>query len=293
MFFFVFSAIVILSIAIFLTIAPLSKGSKTNDDENISVILQSPRELTMYLHEEVNLLDGFLLVYPQESVGDINVEISSRSALSKGGLQFDNFTLRASIVGYYYVTFSINLDEDRKVSDTLTVNVRDANPKAELSACIFEVGQEINLNDILTINSNFNYTINISNENVFKLEDNILFAVDKGSANLEITFSTEYFTFKYTFYIVSIVPEKDNFDISIIEIKKDGGLIVVEYLVTNNNKQYVNQVVRAEVDDESKAIILEISAPLIYIQPASDNSFYLTIYFADIYKQIEIDPKLI
>lgn len=314
----IYCCIVIIVLASFLVF----KLNKDEDSEPPtrakSILINTPREITVSTNKQIKLLDGFISVEPANAIELLTYSVSASATTSVENFVFDfeNKTFLAKRTGYYYIEFSLPKNAYSNLSDTLKIHaVADTKQDFSLQTNQIFVGKSANFGDIFKQNSVFNYTVELENDNL-SFANNCFYANKAGKTKVSITITRGYVQYVNTYEIHidkdfsqpqepgeggdsgteggdhgggsgGTDKETDNPEEKFVIRKNEEyfnektNIYTVQFEVLFGNNQYISQKIMATVSDSTIAQVIDFDQPFVHLQILKSGKFTLTLTLLD------------
>ncbi len=276
--FVVFSAIVIIAIALFLIFYP----AKGNDDSAYAtkITLANKDTIVMNIYEEITLKDNFVQVTPSQKLDSVTVSVKPVSDKNVNGLTVINNKIKAYLTGSYTVKFSVE-GKINTLSTSVRVTVRDDNAKIDVSRSNFVSSSEYDLSEAFVIADN-NYAYEIDNTEILEISNNKLITKNVGQTRIHFYYDSEFYTSDYSFLLnVDQKPVESDYEF-VYRIRHDAESITILYQLKYNKDDYVYQY--AEISYSNETAVKEIlnSSGMLVLKPLdNDGSVTITFVFHD------------
>lgn len=193
----IYCCIVIIVLASFLVF-------KLNKDDDIepasraeSIMLNTPRELTITTNKKIQLLDGFISVEPANAMDLLTYSITASATTSTDYFDFDfkNKTFSARKTGYYCIKFEVPKNAYSSLSDTLKIHaIAETKQDFALETNQITLGKTVKFEQIFKQNSPFNFDVVLENDNLI-YADNCFYANKEGITKVSITITRDFISY--------------------------------------------------------------------------------------------------
>lgn len=282
--FFVYCAVMITGIVLFLIFAPnlLNDDSKIEDNKYANRIqLNCEDDIVLTVGSSVELLDGYLTITPSDCSSQMRTEISSKNS-TISGITFKNNIITANSLGTYTIKFLIAKSEYSDASDILTITVvdDDDDTNVEILNNNFTNNTTVNILNIFSFDEMFkNFSVD-ENEYLTYLSNSVKFT-STGRTEIGLNMFTSYLKFSYKFNILINPQYTACIEISdenngVLEISAEvGDSFEISYVIVYNSNENESQDISIPSNDSVE--ILTITSPIITCKCLSKTTSTLTI----------------
>lgn len=267
----------VLFILIALSLLLIFKFYRNKEDDELtyatSLNLNCARTISMPINTSLELINGFLTVSPNEASKNLNLEITPKTGSPADGLVENNGIFLAKKVGYYNVVFSVPKSINKFLTEMIIINVTEENRSINMNLTTLKIQEEINIDELFTINSNADLLINVDSD-MLLCNGNSLIPICKGETSIELSLVSNYIKLNQS-YSLTILSE-DFYTIKIDNLVVEDGVCSVEYRVLKNNDYSPCQDINIEIENPAVQII-SISSPIILLNSLSPCKSKVTL----------------
>lgn len=294
-FFFLYCAIMIGALILFLILSPKliqnkeikDKTGETNSNYATKLKLNCADEIVLSVGSSVELLDNYITVEPQSMYSQVEYTISNKSE-QETGISFENNLITANEEGSYSIIFSVKKSEDKQIHDTLKITVVDksSDTNVKLINNNFTNDTTITINEFLDINEEFiNYSIS-NNQHILYNNNQVQF-IDVGNSVLQLNLDNNYLRYYYSFNVLinpkieTSIEIKDLYD-GIIQVTTNiEDMFDLEYYFKTDSGEHITQEVTVEIEDETVATLVSNLAPILTFKCLKKSSTKITLASAN------------
>lgn len=266
--FFIYCALVITGIALFLVFAPEIQSFKSSNNDSNSdnyyatkIKLNCNDEIVLSVGSKVELLNGYISVTPSNTKSKIRNEISSKNS-TVSGISFEDDTITAKSVGVYTIKFLIAKSSSADLSDSLTINVvdHDQDTNVKMLKNNFTSNTTVDICNIFEFDDMFTSYSILDNENLNYNTGSIEF-LSTGKPTIELNLSTNYLNYSYKFDVL-ITPQYTS---SIQIFEENSGIINISAEV-GEKFEIGYQIIHNSNENETQEIYIEILSGNVKIE---------------------------